>query len=164
MKSAFIILFLTIINSIAVYGQYKVEAPAPKCNLPECMEEAGDTAVVPNSSRGISQPNNTTQQATIPQKVYHIESLNAIFFIPEAFVPIESAFNINGAIRHISKVQIYKLDNEELIFQTSVPENAWNGKWQGKVQYGFFKYIISIQIDKNTIEKIEGIVETKNPL
>ncbi|MFK7947039.1 MAG: hypothetical protein AB8G11_05570 [Saprospiraceae bacterium] len=129
------------------------------------MEEVMDSTIVPERLRDIGQQKNATSKTTvISQKMYHIESLNAIFFIPEAFVPIESTFNISGAVKYITKVQIYHLESDELIFQTSIPENTWNGKWKNKPQYGFFKYVISIHVDKNTIEHIEGIVETKNTL
>lgn len=164
MKSAFFI-FLLIITSNITYGQYAVKSPAPKCNLPECIDEVKDSSIVPNIPRGIGQPKNPeSKTTTIPQKMYHIESLNALFFVPEAFIPIESAFNIGGAIKHITRVQIYHLESNELIFQTSIPENAWNGKWKDEPQYGFFKYIISIQADATTLVRIEGIVETKKSL
>lgn len=166
MRPTFFILLFIICNNITTYGQYEVKSPAPKCDLPECIEEVNDSSVVPNNVRSIGQPKNATPKTTpiIPQKMYHIESLNAIFFIPEAFIPVESAFNIGGATKYVLKVQIYDLESEELIFQTSIPENTWNGKWKDKPQYGFFKYVISIHVDKNTIEHIEGIVETKKTL
>lgn len=164
MKPAFFILFFILANNIT-YGQYKVESPAPQCNQPECMEEAMDSTVVPKHTRSLSQAKKPAPRTTtIPQKMYHIESLNALFFVPEAFIPLESSFNIGGAIKYIVKVQIFDLESNELIFQTSTPQNTWNGKWKNEPQYGFFKYVISIHVDKNTIETIEGIVETKSPL
>lgn len=167
MKPVFLILFCLLMNNIT-YGQYKVKAPAPECDLPECMEEVMDSTIIPEQVRSIGQTKGAAKEpiakvSTSAQKMYHIESLNALFFVPESFVPIESAFNIGGATKYILKVQIFHLESNELIFQTSIPENAWNGKWKDKPQYGFFKYIISIHVDKNTIEHIEGIVETTNP-
>lgn len=148
------------------FGQYQVNTAAPNCDLPECTELI-DSSITPANQhqtlRSLGQPKGETSKATtsISQKMYHVESLNALFFVPEAFFPLESSFTIGGATRHISKVQIYHIETDELIFQTSIVENTWNGKWKNKAQYGLFKYVVSIHIDDNHIEQIIGIVETK---
>lgn len=165
MKHLYTFLLFFLLLQLNVDAQYYVDASTTRCDLPECQEFFNDTSIINDKSRGINQTKTpTAKEEGIKQKVYQIESLNAVIFIPEAFIPLESSFMISGAISHISKVQIYNLENEELIFQTSIPENTWGGKWKEKPQYGFFKYIITIQLPDNQIETIEGVVETKNPI
>lgn len=165
MKQYFFYLIIFLFLQLSVAAQYEVSASGPNCGLPECQSTTSDSTRIPKKLGSINQEKSAmTAEEGIKQKVYQIESLNAVIFIPEAFIPLESAFNISGAISYIDKIQIYTIEEEELVFQTSTPENSWNGKWKEKPQYGFFKYIITIKLDDNKVETIEGIVETKNPI
>lgn len=147
MRLIFLTFILLIVCFSATFGQYQVtEKPETLCQEPECIEER---------TRGLSK-----KEITFQQNIYQIQSLNAILFIPDAFIPETSAFQITGATKYISKIQIYTFEGDKLIFQTSVPENAWNGKWKGQPQYGFFKYLITIVLKDGKEEIIEGIVGT----
>lgn len=145
MRLIFLILLLFTLNSSNIFGQYKVEEKLETlCQDPECVEVR---------TRGLSK-----KEISFQQNIYQIASHNAVLFIPDAFIPEISAFQITGAIKYISKIQIYTIDDDKLVFQTSVAENAWNGKWKGKTQYGFFKYIITLELKNGTVETITGIV------
>jgi hypothetical protein len=145
MRSILLILLLFTLYSSDVFGQYKVEEKLETlCQDPECVEVR---------TRGLSK-----KEISFQQNIYQISSSNAVLFIPDAFIPDVSGFQITGATKYISKIQIYTIEDNKLIFQTSVAENAWNGKWKGKMQYGFFKYVITLELKNETIETITGIV------
>jgi hypothetical protein len=136
---------LTMLSFSTVVGQYQVPEKAETlCQEPECIEAR---------TRGLSK-----KEIQFQQNIYQIASLNAVLFIPDAFTPESSNFQITGATKYITKIQIYTLEDNKLIFQTSVAENAWNGKWKAETQYGFFKYIITVTLKDGKMEVIEGIV------
>ncbi len=161
MKHFYLLLTLFLQLHLSAFAQYKANVEGPQCALPECQEITTDSSITPKKTRGIQK---NVHDEGIQQKVYYIEALNAVIFVPESFIPLESSFQISGALTHITKVQIYSVATNELLFQTSIPENYWNGKWKDKPQYGFFRYLINIELKDGTIETIEGIVETKNPI
>lgn len=145
MRPILLLIFLFTLISSDVLGQYKVEEKLETlCQDPECVEVR---------TRGLSK-----KEIMFQQNIYQITTHNAVLFIPDAFIPEVSTFQITGAIQYISKIQIYTIEEDKLVFQTSVAENAWNGKWKGKTQYGFFKYVITLELKNGETETITGIV------
>lgn len=134
------------------FGQYQVESDVIKgCGLPDCLEKEGQPlgfAKTPNRS------------STRQQQIYSIENLNAALFVPTSFVPVEEHFRLTGAVQFIEKVQIFSSEGM-LIYQTSLPQNSWNGLWEGKPQYGVFKYRLIVRVAADKTEIIEGEVFTE---
>jgi hypothetical protein len=140
MQSILRILILTTLSFSTAFGQYQVtEKTEMLCQEPECIEAR---------TRGLSK-----KEIQFQQNIYQIASRNAVLFIPES-----SAFQITGATKYITKVQIYTIEDNKLIFQTAVAENIRDGKWKAETQYGFFKYVITIALKDGETEPIEGIV------
>jgi hypothetical protein len=140
MQSILRILILTTLSFSTAFGQYQVtEKTEMLCQEPECIEAR---------TRGLSK-----KEIQFQQNIYQIASRNAVLFIPES-----SAFQITGATKYITKVQIYTIEDNKLIFQTAVAENIRDGKWKAETQYGFFKYVITIALKDGETEQIEGIV------
>jgi hypothetical protein len=145
MQSILRILILTTLSFSTAFGQYQVtEKTEMLCQEPECIEAR---------TRGLSK-----KEIQFQQNIYQIASRNAVLFIPDAFIPESSAFQITGATKYITKVQIYTIEDNKLIFQTAVAEKIWDGKWKAETQYGFFKYVITIALKDGETEPIEGIV------
>jgi hypothetical protein len=140
------------------------------CDLPECQKEyesSTDTSSILGfaATRSLNkiQEKGSSKISEDKQNVYFIENLDAILFIPQSFVPSEGNFYISGATQNIIKIQIYTL-SKELVFQTSIADNAWNGIWKETPQYGIFNYKITVKVKDNESEVIEGLVVTRKPI
>jgi hypothetical protein len=170
MKHILLIFVGSMLFCATISAQYTVtKRTAILCDLPECQEEfetskdttilgfAADRSIGQNREKGISESSGNAQN------IFFIESLNSILFIPQSFIPGLSSFYISGATENIIKIQIFNI-KKELIFQTSVIDNTWNGKWKNQPQYGIFNYKITVKVNDNTSEVIEGLVVTKKPI
>ena len=88
-------------------------------------------------TRGLSK-----KDILFQQNIYQISSHNAILFIPDAFIPEVAPFQITGAIKYISKVQIYTIDDEYysmpkvgdyyLVEFDALPESGLLGSLRGR--------------------------------
>ena len=170
MRQIVLTFVLFMLFCATTFAQKKVtKQTVALCDLPECQEEyttSKDTSILgfaTDRSIGQNQAKGAAEKSENTQNIYFIESLNSILFIPQSFIPDFSNFYISGATDNIIKIQIFNI-KEELIFQTSLVDNAWSGKWKNQIQYGIFNYKITIKVNENTSEIIEGIVVTKKPI
>ncbi len=167
MKQIILITINLLIFCSVTSAQYKVtKRTTLLCDLPECLEEYESSAdsstlgFASDRSLGNVQAKGGSSNSENTQNVFFIETLNSILFIPQSFIPIESKFSISGAIQNIIKVQIYN-SSKELVFQTHVIDNAWNGVWKGVPQYGVFNYKLTVKVGEDSTEVIEGLIVTK---
>jgi hypothetical protein len=152
MRKETLITFGICLWASVVFGQYQIESDAMKgCDLPECLDAE------------IRLANARSRRNTRQQQIYSIENLNAALFVPTSFVPVEEHFRLTGAVQFIEKVQIFSSEGM-LIYQTSLPQNSWDGLWEGKPQYGIFKYRLIVRVAADKTEIIEGEVFTEKPI
>jgi choline-glycine betaine transporter len=103
MRAILLISLLFTLHYSSIFGQYKVEEKLETlCQEPECVEVR---------TRSLSK-----KDIIFQYNIYQISSHNAVLFIPDAFIPKVSALQITGAVKYISKIQIYTIKDNKLIF------------------------------------------------
>ena len=108
-------------------------------------------------------PTKKTTTHRIKSKAYHIEPLNAMIFVPEKFTPngdqINDKFYVYGADLDGFTLKIHN-SQKELVFKANSIDKGWNGKFNGKVIFGAYRYTITFSVGNGSIETITGTIQS----